>query len=451
MGHERNRAAGRVALVGRPNVGKSTLFNRLTGTRRAIVTSVAGTTRDVLAGAVEWRQRVFDLVDTGGVAGASTDPMQAAVADRGRRAAGEADVVVFLVDGGEGPVPADDELARELRTRGVPVVLAVNKMDDRRARSHVPECHRFGFEPVVEIAAEHGQGIGDLLDEVVALLPAGPAAGSDGVDEGGDPETGIVVIGRPNVGKSSLVNRLLREERVLVSPTPGTTRDAVDDVVRWHRQRFRIVDTAGMRRPGRVAGGGRIEAVSVVRARHALERTDVAVLVVDAAAGMVKRDAAIAGEAEEAGCGVVIAANKWDLVKGRGPGFVTGFDQDLRDALKFLDYAPIAHVSAMTGERTGRLLELVDEVAAARRIQVGTGELNRVVARATRDHRPSGAGSRAVRIRYAVQTGVAPPTFTLFTSRGARLHFSSERFLRRRLREAFGFTGTPIRLKARGR
>ena len=451
MGHEQNRATGRVALVGRPNVGKSTLFNRLTGTRRAIVTPVAGTTRDVLAGPVEWQQRVFGLVDTGGVGGASTDPMQEAVADRGRRAADEADVVVFVVDGAEGPVPADDELARELRTRGVPVVLAINKMDDRRARLQVPEFHRFGFEPVVEVAAEHGQGIGDLLDEVCARLPPAPDAPSDLPDSGADPETGIVVIGRPNVGKSSLVNRLLREDRVLVSPIPGTTRDAVDEVMRWHRQRFRIVDTAGMRRPGRVAGGGRIEVVSVVRARHAMERTDVAVLVVDAATGMVKRDAAVAGEAEAAGCGVVIAANKWDLVKDRGPGFVTDFDEELRETLKFVDYAPIVHVSAMTGERTGRLLELIDEVAAARRIKVTTGELNRVVARATLAHRPSGASQRSVRIRYAVQTGVAPPTFTLFTSRGARLHFSSERFLRRRLREAFGFTGTPIRLKARGR
>lgn len=457
MGRERNRAAGRVVLAGRPNVGKSTLFNRLTGTRRAIVTAVAGTTRDVLAGDVEWRGQVFALVDTGGVAGASTDPMQAAVADRGRRAAGAADVVVFVVDGGQGPVPADDELARELRTRGAPVVLAVNKMDDRRARAHAPEFHRYGFAPVVEIAAEHAQGLGDLLDAVVALLPpAAPGgareAAADGGGAGDGPETGIVVVGRPNVGKSSLVNRLLRDDRMLVSATPGTTRDAVDDVVRWHRRRLRIVDTAGMRRPGRVAGGGRIETVSVVRARHALERTDVAVLVVDAAAGVVKRDAAIAGEAEEAGCGVVVAANKWDLVKDRGPGFVTRFDEDLRDALKFVDYAPIVRVSAMTGERTGRLLQLVDEVAAARRREVGTGALNRVVARAARDHRPSGASGRGtVNIRYAVQTGVAPPTFTLFTSRGARLHFSSERFLRRRLREAFGFTGTPIRLKARGR
>ncbi len=451
MSREESRAAGRVALVGRPNVGKSTLFNRLTGTRRAIVTPVAGTTRDVLAGVVEWQGRVFSLVDTGGVAGASADPMQGAVADRGRRAAGEADVVVFLVDGAEGPVPADDELARELRARGVPVVLTVNKMDDRRAGLHVPEFHRFGFEPVVEIAAEHGQGIGDLLDEVVARLSPGPASPDGGEEPAADPETGVVVVGRPNVGKSSLVNRLLRGDRVLVSPTPGTTRDAVDEVMRWHRRHFRIVDTAGMRRPGRVAGGGRIEAVSVVRARHAMERTDVAVIVVDAAAGVVKRDAAIAGEAEAAGCGVVLAANKWDLVKGRGPGFAARFDEELRDALKFVDYAPIVHLSAMTGERTERLLKLVDEVAAARRTKVATGELNRVVARATRDHRPSGAAQRTVHIRYAVQTGVAPPTFTLFTGRGARLHFSSERFLRRRLREAFGFTGTPIRLKARGR
>ena len=451
MSDELNRVAGRVVLVGRPNVGKSTLFNRLTGTRRAIVTPLAGTTRDVLAGEVEWQRRVFFLVDTGGVAGASADPMQEAVADRGRRAAGEAEVVVFVVDGREGPVPADDELARELRTRGTPVVVAVNKMDDRRARAHVTEFHRFGFEPIVEIAAEHGQGIGDLLDEVVARLPPGPAAAPDGEAAHAERETGVVVVGRPNVGKSSLVNRLLRGDRVLVSPTPGTTRDAVDDVMRWHRQQFRIVDTAGMRRPGRVAGGGRIEAVSVVRARHAMERTDVAVIVVDAAAGVVNRDAAIAGEAEAAGCGVVLAANKWDLVKDRGSGFAARFDEELRDALKFVDYAPIVHLSAVTGERTGRLLELVDEVAAARRTKVTTGELNRVVARATRDHRLSGAGQRTVHIRYAVQTGVAPPTFTLFTGRGARLHFSSERFLRRRLREAFGFVGTPIRLKARGR
>ena len=444
-------AVGRVALVGRPNVGKSTLFNRLTGTRRAIVTAVAGTTRDMLARPVEWQDRVFTLVDTGGVVGASEDPMREAVADRGRRAAGGVDLVVFVVDGREGPVSADDEVARQLRLSGVPVVLAINKMDDRRARDRVLEFHRFGFEPVVEIAAEHGQGIGDLLDEVVARLPAAPARVETAEDPEDAAETGIAVVGRPNVGKSSLVNRLLREDRVLVSPIPGTTRDAIDEVVQWHRRQFRIVDTAGIRRPGRIARGGQIEAVSVVRARHAMERADVVVLVVDAAAGVGSRDASIAGEAEKAGCGVVIAANKWDLVKGRGADFVKEFDDQLRNALKFADFAPVVHLSALTGERTGRLLTLIDEVAAARRRQVTTGELNRVLGRATVAHTPSAAGRGSVRIRYAVQTGVAPPIFTLFTSGGARLHFSYERFLQNRLRKAFGFTGTPIRLKVRGR
>jgi len=444
--------SGRVALVGRPNVGKSTIFNRLTGTRRAIVTSVAGTTRDVLARPVEWQQRVFMLVDTGGVAGASEDPMWQVVANRGRRAAAEVDLVVFVVDGREGPVPADDEVAQELRARGIPVVVAINKMDDRRARDRVLEFHRFGFEPIVEIAAEHGQGIGDLLDEMVARLPAAPVASPSVAEEPEAPaEPAVVIVGRPNVGKSSLVNRLLREDRVLVSPIPGTTRDVIDEVMRWHRRQFRIVDTAGIRRPGRVAESGKVEAVSVIRARHAMEEADVAVLVVDAAAGVGRRDASIAGEAARAGCGVIIAANKWDLVQDRGPVFATEFDERLRDALKFADYAPIVHLSALTGEHTERLLGLIDEVDAARRRRVTTGELNRVIGRATRAQTPSGAGRGTVQIRYGVQTGVAPPIFTLFTSRGARLHFSYERFIENRLREAFGFKGTPIRLKVRGR
>ena len=445
-------SSGRVALVGRPNVGKSTLFNRLTGTRRAIVTSVAGTTRDVLARPVEWQQRIFMLVDTGGVVGASEDPMWETVANRGRRAAGEVDLVVFVVDGREGPVPADDEVAQELRARGVPVVVAINKMDDRRARDRVPEFYRFGFEPLVEIAAEHGQGIGDLLDEVVTRLPTVEVTSASVAETPAvSPEPAVVIVGRPNVGKSSLVNRLLREDRVLVSPIPGTTRDAIDEVVRWHRRQFRIVDTAGIRRPGRVAGSGKVEVVSVVRARHAMERADVAVLVVDAAAGVGRRDASIAGEATAAGCGVIIAANKWDLVKGSDPDVAKEFDEHLRDALKFADYAPILHLSALTGERTERLLALVDEVDAARRRQVTTGELNRVLGRATRAQTPSGVGHASVQIKYGVQTGVAPPVFTLFTSRGARLHFSYERYIQNRLRDAFGFTGTPIRLKVRGR
>ena len=447
----RGSSGGLVALVGRPNVGKSTLFNRLTGTRRAIVTSVAGTTRDVLVRPVEWQQTVFSLVDTGGVVGSSEDPMQKAVADRGLSAAGEVDVAVFVVDGCQGPVPADDDVAQELRIRGLSVVIAINKMDVRRARAHVEEFHRFGFEPIVEISAEHGQGIGDLLDEVVAQLPVRAVLPPEAAVIEEDSATGIVLVGRPNVGKSSLVNRLLSEDRMLVSSTPGTTRDAIDSVFRWQRREFQIVDTAGIRRPGKVAESDQIEAVSVVRARHAMERTDVAVLVVDAKAGVGKRDASIGGEAVEAGCGLVIAANKWDLVRERGAEFVKDFDEKLRNALKFVDYAPLVHLSAVTGERTGRLLSLIDEVGAARRRKVKTGDLNRVLRGAIRIQAPSGAGRGAVRIRYAVQTGVAPPTFTLFTNHGAKLHFSYERFIRNRLREAFGYLGTPIRLKVRGR
>lgn len=444
-------STGRVALVGRPNVGKSTLFNRLTESRRAIVTALPGTTRDVLEGEVEWLGRRFSLVDTGGVVGASEDPMQSAVAERGQRAAAQVDLIVFVVDGPDGPVPADDEIARQLRVRGVPVVLAVNKMDDRRAASRVVEFHRYGFGTIAEIAAEHGQGIGDLLDLVVAALPNAPTAADapDGTVRPTEPQ--IVVVGRPNVGKSSLMNRLLGEDRVMVSDVPGTTRDAIDGVLRWHRRQFRLVDTAGIRRPGRVASGGQVESVSVVRARHAMEESDVAVILVDAAAGVGKRDAAIAGEAEAAGCGVVLAANKWDLVKGRSAEFSKEFDEKLRDVMKFVDYAPIVHLSALTGSRTDKLLQLIDEVAQARRLQVSTGELNRVLERATADQAPSGARHGTIRLRYGVQSGVAPPTFTLFTSRGERLHFSYERYLQRRLRKAFGFTGSPIRLKVRGR
>lgn len=456
MTRQTTQPRGRVALVGRPNVGKSTLFNRLTGTRGAIVTAVAGTTRDVLGGEVEWQGRVFRLVDTGGVIGASLDPMQEAVTERVRRATAKVDLVVFVVDGPEGPVPADDEVAADLRRLGVPVIVAVNKTDDRRARDQMPEFHRFGFEPIMEIAAEHGLGIGDLLDEVISRLPSGPDHVTEPVAEADEPapvasETRIVIVGRPNVGKSSLVNRLVGGDRVMVSAVPGTTRDAVDEVIRWHQRELRVVDTAGIRRPGKVAQSGQVEAVSVVRARHAMDKADVAVLVIDASVGVTRRDAAIAGEAEGAGCGLVIAANKWDLVRGQEGTFAKEFDLDAREALKFAEYAPIVHISALTGERTARLLERVDEVGEARRRQVTTGELNRMMEGAVRQHAPAGEGKGSIKIKYAVQSGSAPPVFTIFTTRGERLHFSYERFLMNRLRDAFGFVGTPIRLKVRGR
>lgn len=435
-----------VVLVGRPNVGKSTLFNRITGTRRSIVTPVAGTTRDVLSAPAAWRDRSFTLVDTGGLFGASTDPLHALVVERGLKALDEAHLIVFVVDGREGLVPGDEEIAHRLRVLGRPVLLAVNKTDDRRARNRALEFYRMGFEPVTEVAAEHGDGVADLLDHIVERLPTGRHAPGMPADE-----TAVAIIGRPNVGKSSLVNRLLREERIMVSETPGTTRDAVDVVLQWHKRRFRIVDTAGIRRPGRVSRGGQVELVSVALAKRAIAEADVAVLVVDAVEGAGDREAAIAGEAEEAGCGIVIAANKWDLVKDRGPEFVKTFDDQLRFQLKFLDFAPVVHLSALSGERTAKLLEVVDRVAAARRFRVPTAELNRFLEAITQSHPPASPGRREVRILYGVQTGVAPPAFVLFTNVATKLHFSYERFLVNRLRESYGFEGSPIRLTVRMR
>jgi GTP-binding protein len=358
--------------------------------------------------------------------------------------------VVLVVDGREGVVPGDQIITQTVRTLGCPVIVAVNKTDDRRGAAGSAEFHQLGFSPVFEISAEHGTGVAELLDEVVRQLRTRRVK-SDGDRAPDRVDTGIAVVGRPNVGKSSLVNRLLREERMLVSDVPGTTRDAVDAMLQWHRRSFRIVDTAGMRRRGRVAKGGKIEAVSVLAASKAIEQADVVVLVIDAVEGATDQDGAIAGEAERAGRGLIIAANKWDLVKGRGPDAAAQFDDRLRFQLKFLDYVPIVHLSALTGERTPRLLELIDKVARARQQRVKTPELNRFIAAVTAKNPPVSPGSKHVRILYAAQTSTAPPTFVLFTNVATKFHFSYERFLVNQLRERFDFTGTPIRLQVRRR
>ena len=454
-----------VVLVGRPNVGKSTLFNRLTRTRRAIVTAIPGTTRDVIAQEVEWRGRRVQLVDTGGMFGASEDPLHALVLERGHRAIADADLLVLVADGRDGLVPGDREIARVVREANRPLLLAINKMDDKKARAGALDFYQLGIDPVFEISAEHGEGVGDLLDGILEALPhvqARPEA--DAVPEGleteaatapGKPptpdEVGIAIVGRPNAGKSSLVNRLLREERMIVSDMPGTTRDSVDTVLTWHKRQFRIVDTAGIRRPGRVAQSGQVESVSVLLARRSIESADVVVLVVDASAGATDQDAAIAGEADRQGKGVIVVANKWDLMKGRGSDFVKLFDEQLRRQLKFLDYAPILHVSAATGERAPKLLEEIDRVAASRRSRVKTHQLNTLVEKISATHPPQSPGRRHVRILYAAQTSVAPPTFVFFTNVATSFHFSYERYLVNQLREAFGFEGTPIRLQVRSR
>jgi GTP-binding protein len=446
-----------VVLAGRPNVGKSTLFNRITGTRRAIVAPIAGTTRDSLARPAVWRGTSFELFDTGGMFGSSEDPLHELVIVQGKRAITAADLIVMVVDGREGLVSGDERIAQELRATNRPVLVAINKTDDKRSQASAMEFFQLGFDPVIEVSAEHGHGVADLLDEIVKRLtapgsgikpgfPDPPAPGTQPPDE-----TGIAIVGRPNVGKSSLVNRLLREERVLVSDMPGTTRDAIDAMLTWHRRRFRIVDTAGMRRPGRVGSGGKIEVVSVAGAKKAIFEADVVALVIDANEGATDHDAAIGGEADSAGRGVVILANKWDLVKDRGPDFSKVFDDETRRHMRFLDYAPILHISAASGERTAKVLETIDKIAAARRLRIATPALNKFVEAITTANPPVSPGRKHVRVMYAAQIGVMPPSFVFFTNVATTFHFSYERFLINKLREEFGFVGSPIRIQVRRR
>jgi len=449
------RKIASVVLVGRPNVGKSTLFNRMTGSRRAIVAPVAGTTRDFQERPVDWRGTGFRLFDTGGLFGASEDPLHDLVVKQGQRAIQHADLLVMLTDGREGLVGGDETIAAELRQTGKPVLLAINKTDDKRARLGAMEFYQLGFEPVFEVSAEHGTGVAELLDAIVDTLGRGRRDGANAdhtAPASAEPEQiGVAIVGRPNVGKSSLLNRLLREERVLVSEVPGTTRDAIDATLTWHRRRFRIVDTAGMRRPGRVSRGGQVELVSVAGAKRAIADADVVALLIDASTGVADQDAAIGGEADRAGRGIVIVANKWDLMKDRGPTYSKTFDEETRHRMRFLDYAPILHISAMTGERAPKVLETIDAIAKSRRTRIPTPALNKFVEAVTAANPPVSPGRRHVRIMYAAQIGVAPPSFVFFTNVATTFHFSYERFLINRLRETFGFVGTPIRIQVRRR
>src|SRR5579864_8464668 len=370
----------------------------MTGSRRAIVAPVAGTTRDALARPVSWRGVTFELFDTGGLFGASQDPLHELVVEQGQRAIAGADLLVMVVDGREGLVAGDERIGGDLQKSGKPVLVAINKTDDKRAHASALEFYELGFDPVFEISAEHGDGVAELLDEIVKRIGGQPESSSPEPEAA--PETQIAIIGRPNVGKSSLVNRLLRAQRVLVSDMPGTTRDAIDVPLTWHRRRFRIVDTAGMRRPGRVGKGGKVEVVSVALAKESIAEADVVALIIDAREGATDLDAAIGGAAVGAGRGIVIVANKWDLVKSKDPAFVKTFDDEVRFRLKFLDFAPLLHISALTGERAHKVLETIDKVADSRRQKVPTPALNRFVATVTAANPPVSPGRRHVRILY---------------------------------------------------
>lgn len=448
-----------VALVGRPNVGKSTLFNRLIGERRSIVEDEPGTTRDRLYAPAEWTNRPFLLVDTGGVDVAQTDKSPRKgdqletlslssrdyvreIRSQAEAAIEQADVVVFLTDARDGLTEADRDVAEILRRSGRPVILAVNKADNESRRQASLEFYELNLGDPYPISALHGTGTGDLLDAVVALIPQ---ATED--DDSGAVRIGIV--GRPNVGKSSLLNALLQEERVIVSPIAGTTRDAIDTPLVWEGQQIVLIDTAGIRRRGKVEGG--VEKYSVLRALNAIQRCDVVLLVVDAVDGITAQDAHVAGFILEEFKSVAVVVNKWDAVEDKDTSSTNRFTTEVRQKLKFLDYVPILFVSAKTRQRVSKVLPQAMAIAAERKLRVPTSELNRVLRDAMSAHPAPSRHGKPLKFLYATQAEVAPPTFIIFVNDKELVHFSYERFLENRIREAYPFVGTPIRLFFRSR
>ena len=459
-----------LAIVGRPNVGKSTLFNRIVGSRRAIVGDESGITRDRLYGEAEWRGQRLRVVDTGGIIPDEKDFMPAEIFHQARVALEEAAAIVMVVDGRTELAASDLELARLLRRTGKPLFLAINKIDTEKQQALANEFHRLGIRELFPISAEHGRGVDDLLDAVLPVLPSQEkltTEGTEDTEEESVSEIKVAIIGHPNVGKSTLLNRLTGSERAIVSPVPGTTRDAVDEVVESDGRRFRFIDTAGIRRKGKTHMMA--EKLSVVMARKHLEAADIALLVIDATEGVSQLDAAIAGYAHESGRSVIIIVNKWDLWSGAGalareknartgasaphrqmPADRAAYEQRLRYGLKFLSYAPVLFISATNGKGAEKILPLLEKVASERRKRIPTAEMNRFLQQVDFD-RASVPASKRVKIYYLTQAAVAPPTFILFTDRKVRLHFSYQRFLENQIRRAFGFLGTPIWIKNRAR
>jgi GTPase len=443
-----------VAIVGRPNVGKSTLFNRIVGERTAVVEDRARTTRDRLYAEAEWNGRKFLVVDTGGLEASTDDPIEASVQVQARIAIREADVIVLVVDSISGMTPADSEAAELLRRAKAPVLVAANKSDNAKREMDAAEFWSLGWDRTVPIAAIHGRGVADLLDEVVAALPELPARdGLDGDRVGAEEDTtpAIALVGRPNVGKSSLLNAMLGEERMIVSEVPGTTRDAIDTRIAWGHSEVVLIDTAGIRRRGKVAGGPAAERFSTLRSMRAIGRADLAILLVDAVDGLTAQDAHIAGYVVEEGRGLVVALNKWDLVEEKTGQTFDRYVTWIRGEVPFLDFAPVVSISAKTGQRVDRVLELAVDVWGERRRRIATAELNRVVQDAVARQEAPMVKGRRPKIFYATQAASSPPTFVFFARNAGAVHFSYERFLENRLRDEFGFVGTPIRLVFRER
>ncbi len=462
-----------VAIVGRPNVGKSTLFNRLVGERLAIVEDLPGTTRDRLYADADWNGRTFSLVDTGGLELGASEDMAARIGAQAQLAIEEADVIIFLVDTKSGITEADNEVAEMLRRAGKPVVLGANKADNATRRQEAVEFYALGLGDPITLTAISGTGSGDLLDAVTDLLPP-PEEGEDEEAYAGLPR--VAIVGRPNVGKSSLVNAIVGEDRVIVSEIPGTTRDAIDTEVEHKGRRLVLIDTAGIRRRGHIGPG--VEKYSVLRADRAIDRSDVAVLMIDAVEGITAQDTHIAGYINEAAKGIVIVINKWDIIKERRreaealadaevvmpTQVVSGnsladlevmdakaYKQEVRERLKFVPYAPIVFAAAKTKYHVSKILDHALRIYQNRQQRVPTAKLNEVVRDAVQRHHPPVVQGHPMRIYYVTQAEVNPPTFIFFVNDPKIMHFSYERYLENQLREVFGFEGTAIRLQFRAR
>jgi GTP-binding protein len=429
-----------VAIVGRPNVGKSTFFNKVTRSRDALVDDIPGVTRDRIYGDAIWNDIPFTLVDTGGFSGQLDDAFAESIRYQVFEALAAADAIIVLMDGKQGLSPYDRDIVDTLRNQRKPVFFAINKIDDPAQEDALADFFALGLEELFPLSAEHRFGLGDLLDRLVATFERHAETRRD--------EIKLAVVGRPNVGKSSLINRLVGEERHLVSAIPGTTRDAVDSLIKREGRYYRLIDTAGIRRKGKVTR--KLEKFSVLKALRSLDRCDVALVVIDAAEGVTDQDISVAGYAYERGCGCVLLLNKWDLV-AKDQHSVRRFRDELRAAAKFLAFAPVLTLSALTGQRVQRIFKLVDTIYAQYTTRVNTGRLNRILEKALTDNEPSLHHGRRIKFYYATQAATRPPTFIMFVNYPEAVHFSYQRYLKNRLREGAGLHDTPIRLVLRPR
>ena len=436
-----------IAIIGRPNVGKSTLFNRLSERKKAIAIDQPGATRDRNYAEASWNGRAFTVVDTGGFEPVSTEKILTQMREQTRLAMEQADIIVFLMDGKDGLTPSDEEIVRLLRSYRKPVYYAVNKIDGPRHDENVYEFYRLGVEPIYTISAEHGRGVDELMNAVTADIPVAEPEDEKAPAGEGEPIR-IAVVGRPNVGKSSLVNRILGYERTIVNPLPGTTRDAIDTPFEREGRRYVLIDTAGIRRKSRISQN--LEKYSVIEALRTLDRCDIALVLIDGEEGVTEQDARIAGLALEKGVACILVVNKWDLVE-KDNSTVGVYVNRLREELKFVQFAPIAFVSALTGQRLGRIFELVDAVWAQYTRRIATADLNAQLERYIAENPVPLYRNRPNKIVYATQPRVKPPTFVFFVREPRAIHFSYERYLTNRIREGLGFESVPIRLIFRKR